>query len=98
MPKPELGRQPRYSRKHRAASEARCPLAAAFTPTKPLRPEAQARRACALMTKATLLLDTHHRFGSTSLCMIQTKAPAARLLRLRAAHSGSPRALKTRVK
>src|SRR5690242_15133452 len=30
--------------------------------------------------------------------MIQTKGRAARLLRLRAAHSGSPRALKTRVK
>ena len=32
------------------------------------------------------------------LCMIQPKGPAARLLRPRAAHSGSPRVLKTRAK
>src|SRR6516225_5907789 len=97
-PRPELGRQPRYSRKHRAASEVRCRLAAVFTPTKRLKPEARARPACSFMTRATLVLDRRRRFGSTSLCMIQTKAPAARLLKRRVAHSGSARALKTRVK
>src|SRR5215471_4461392 len=33
-----------------------------------------------------------------SLCMIQTKGPAARLLKLPAAHSGFPPVLKTRVR
>src|SRR5215472_4943967 len=98
MLRPELGRQPRYSRKHRAASEALFLLAAVCTPTKRLKPEARARPACSFMTRATLVLDRRRRFGSTSLCTTQTKAPAALLLRPRAAHSASPRALKTRVK
>src|SRR5262249_60206418 len=50
------------------------------------------------MTKATLLLDTRRRFDSTSLYMTRTRVPAARLLRLRAVHSGSARAPKTVVK
>jgi hypothetical protein len=29
-------------------------------------------------TRATCVLDPRHKFGSTSLCMIQTKGPAAR--------------------
>src|SRR6516162_8942949 len=95
-PRPESGRPSRYSPKRQAASQVRFPLAAVFTPTRRFEPEAPVRRACSLMTKATLLLDTRHRFDSTSLCMIQTKGRAARLLRPRAAHSGSPPALKNK--
>src|SRR5262249_10040012 len=50
------------------------------------------------MHKATLLLYTCRRFGSTSLSMMRTRGRAARLLRRHAAHSGSARAPKTAVK
>jgi hypothetical protein len=44
-----------------------------------LKPVAPAKPVCSLTIRVTLVLERRHRYGSTSLFMIQTRAPAVRL-------------------